>query len=143
MRRIGCAVVLIVLMAVSGLGAEPARLMIVDQTSGLVESMQVEVLARVLLASQAFTIKAAMGSPDDVHTDEPFDFVIIVPHGEPRVWICMPGLPGTLDEETRNALAVLNASIIQVFAGERQPLGPADDLYPFFWSAAFLRRGIL
>jgi hypothetical protein len=48
-----------------------------------------------------------------------------------------------LSEGQQSALAVLKGSIEQVFAGERKPADPADDLYSFFWSAAFLRIGVL
>jgi hypothetical protein len=143
MRSVVLTVGLLLLLAVSSVAADPANVLIVDQTQGLMESMQVEVLARVLLASQLFTIQAVTQIPESPHPRGPFQFVIIIPPGESWVWVCTPGLPVVLPEGQQTALAVLKGSIEKVFAGERKPADPADDLYPLFWSAAFLRIGIL
>ena len=143
MRSVVLTVGLLVLLSVSSMAAEPANVLIVDQTQGLMESMQVEVLARVLLASKLFTIQAVTQIPESPHPRGPFQFVIIIPPGESWVWVCTPGLPVVLPEGQQRALAVLKGSIEQIFAGERKPVDPADDLYSFFWSAAFLRIGVL
>jgi len=143
MRSVVLTVGLLMLLAVSSVAADPANVLIVDQTQGLMESMQVEVLARVLLASQLFTIQAVTRIPESPHQRGPFQFVIIIPPGESWVWVCAPGLPAALSEGRQRALVVLKASIEQIFAGERKPADPADDLYPLFWSAAFLHAGVL
>ncbi|MCK4393232.1 hypothetical protein KAX17_10050 [Candidatus Bipolaricaulota bacterium] len=143
MRSVVLTVGLLMLLAVSSVATEPANVLIVDRTQSFMESMQVEVLARVLLSSELFTIGATMEIPKEPHPLGPFQFVIIIPPGEPWVWVCIPGLPGVLPEGQQRALAVLKGSIEQVFTGERKPADPADDLYPLFWSAYFLNIGIL
>ncbi|MCK4356910.1 hypothetical protein KAW44_07495, partial [Candidatus Bipolaricaulota bacterium] len=121
----------------------PANVLIVDRTQSFMESMQVEVLARALLASQIFTIQAVTQIPESPHPRGPFQFVIIIPPGESWVWVCTPGLPVVLPAGQQSALVVLKASIEQIFAGERKPADPADDLYSLFWSAFFLHVGVL
>ena len=143
MRSVVLTVGLLMLLAVSSMAAEPANVLIVDQTQGLMESIQVEVLARALLASKLFTIQAVTQIPESFHPRGPFQFVVIIPPGESWVWVCAPGFPVALPAGQQSALAVLKGSIEQVFAGERKSADPADDLYSFFWSAAFLRIGIL
>ena len=143
MRSVVLTVGFLVLLFVSSTAAEPVNVLIVDQTQSLMESMQVEVLARALLASGMFTIGATMEIPKEPHPCGPFQFVIIIPPGENWVWVCTPGLPVVLPEGQQRALGVLKASIEQIFAGERKPADPADDLYSLFWSAAFLHAGVL
>ncbi len=143
MRSVVLTVGLLMLLAVSSVAIGPANVLIVDRTQSFMESMQVEVLARALLASGMFTIGATMEIPKEPHPRGPFQFVIIIPPGGNWVWVCTPGLPVVLPEGQQSALAVLKGSIEQVFAGERKPADPADDLYPLFWSAAFLHAGVL
>ena len=143
MRSVILTVGLVMLLAVSSVATEPANVLIVDRTQSFMESMQVEVLARALLASGMFTIGATMEIPKEPHPCGPFQFVIIIPPGGNWVWVCTPGLPVVLPAGQQSALVVLKASIEQIFAGERKPADPADDLYPLFWSAAFLHAGIL
>ncbi len=143
MRSVVLTVGLLALLFASSMAAEPANVLIVDRTQSFMESMQVEVLARALLASQLFTIQAVTQIPESFHSGGPFQFVIIIPPGKSWVWVCTPGLPVVLPEGQQRALVVLKASIEQIFAGERKPADPADDLYPLFWSAAFLHTGVL
>ena len=143
MRRIALAWVLALLLGALGLSAASAQVLIVDQTLNLMESMQVEILARALLGSGLFSIKAVTKIPDAPHPAGSFDFVVVIPPSREWVWVCAPGLPAVLPEGQQRALAVLKTSIEQVFAGEREPADPADDLYPLIWSAYFLSIGIL
>ena len=143
MRSVVLTVGLLVLLFVSSMATEPANVLIVDRTQSFMESMQVEVLARALLASQLFTIQAVTQIPESPHPCGPFQFVIIIPPGGTWVWVCTPGLPMVLPAGQQSALSVLKGSIEKVFAGERKPADPADDLYPLCWSAFFLHTGVL
>ncbi|MCD5416085.1 hypothetical protein LR032_03145 [Candidatus Bipolaricaulota bacterium] len=143
MRNVILATGIAVLLALSCFGAEAAQVLIVDQTESLMESMQVEVLARVLLASGLFSIRAVTEIPDRPHPSGLFDYVVVIPPSGGWIWVCIPGLPQVFSAEFQQSLSVLEGAIEQIFIGERQAANPADDLYSFIWSAYFLSVGIL
>lgn len=133
----------LLLLTIPSFASDSVNLLVVDRTQSLMESMQVEVLARILLSSEAFTISATTKIPEGPHPRGPFHFVIIIPPGGEWVWVCVPGLPEVLPLELRQALEMVKGAIEEIFVGERQAADPADDLYPFLWSAYFLTLGIL
>jgi hypothetical protein len=143
MRRAIVAVGIALLLAVSAFGTDAAQVLIVDQTETLMESMQVEVLARALLASGLFSIRAVTEIPDRPHPSGFFEYVVIIPPSGERVWVCIPGLPDALPAEFQQALNVLKGTIGLIFMGTRQAADPSDDLYAFMWSAYFINVGIL
>jgi len=143
MRSVIVAVGIALVVAVSGIGAERAQVLIVDQTEGLMESMQVEVLARVLLSSGLFSIRAVTEIPDQPHSSGTFEYVVIIPSSGEWVWVCTPSLPEVSSADAQQALSVIEVAIDQIFMGKRQAANSSDDLYPFIWSAYFLNIGIL
>jgi hypothetical protein len=130
-------------LAVSAFGANAAQVLIVDQTETLMESMQVEVLARALLGSGLFSIRAVTEIPDGPHSSGSFRYVVIIPSSGEWVWVCTPGLPEASSAESQQALSVIEGTIDEIFIGKRQAANSSDDLYPFIWSAYFLNMGIL
>ncbi|HEU68945.1 MAG TPA: hypothetical protein ENN53_07020 [Candidatus Acetothermia bacterium] len=143
MRHAALALGLLVSVAVLSMAADPVPVLIVDRTEGFVESMQVEVLARVLMASGLFTIRATLEVPQGPHPRGPFLFVVMIPPETKWAWICTPGLPEALPRELRGALTALKRAVEQVFRGERRAKDPGDDLYPWVRSLYFLHSGIL
>ena len=143
MRSAIVAVGLALVVAIAGIGAENAQVLLVDRTDGLMESMQVEVLARVLLSSGLFSIRAATETPNGPHPSGPFEYVVIIPQGGEWIWVCTPSLPEASSADAQQALSVIEGAINEIFIGSRQAANPSDDLYAFMWSAYFLNIGIL
>ena len=143
MRSAIVAGMLVLLLAIPSMAADSVSLLIVDGTQTFRESMQVEVLARALLASHLFTVNAVTQVPGSADPHGPFQFVIIVPPNGSLVWVCTAGLPDRLPDVQQQALKVLETSIEQVFMGTRKAADPGDDLYPFVWAAYFLHIDIL
>ena len=143
MRSAIVAVLLVLLFTIPSMAADSVSLLIVDNTQTFMESMQVEILARALLASHLFTINAVTQVPVSADPHGPFQFVIIVPPDGSFVWVCTAGVPAVLPDVQQQTLKVLKTSIEQVFMGTRKAADPGDDLYPFFWAAYFLHTGIL
>ncbi len=143
MRNVILVTGIALLLAVSAFGANAAQVLIVDQTETLMESMQVEVLARALLASGLFSIRAVTEIPDGPHSSGSFGYVIIIPSSGEWVWVCTPGLPEASSAEFQQVLNLLEGTIGLIFMGTRQVANSSDDLYPFIWSAYFLNIGIL
>ena len=120
------------------------KVLIVDQTEGFVESMQVGVLARVLkLSPLGAEITGTTEIPKEPLPQGPFQLVIIVPPAGKWVWICTPGFSGTPSPEMQGFLQLVKGAVEKVFRGERTARDPADDLYALGWSAYFLRIGVL
>ena len=144
MRSAILAGMLVLLLTIPSMAASSvSSLLIVDRTQTFMESMQVEVLARALLASHLFTINAVTQVPTSAGSHGSFQFVIIVPPDGNLIWVCTAGLPDRLPDVQQQALKVLKTSIEQVFMGARKAADSGDDLYPFFWAAYFLHTGIL
>jgi len=120
------------------------KVLIVDQTEGFVESMQVGVLARVLrLSPFGAEITGTTEIPEKPLSQGPFQLVVIVPPAGEWVWVCTPGLPEMLGPELQGFLQLVKGAVEKVFRGERTARDPADDLYALGWSAYFLRIGVL
>jgi len=120
------------------------KVLIVDQTEGFVESMQVGVLARVhRLSPLGAEITGTTEIPEEPLPQGPFQLVVIVPPAGEWVWVCTPGLPETLGLEMQGFLQLVKGAVEKVFRGERRARDPADDLYALGWSAYFLKIGVL
>jgi len=143
MRSVILVTGIALLLAVSAFSMNAAQVLIVDQTETLMESMQVEVLARALLVSGLFSIRAATEIPDGPHPCGFFEYVVIIPPSGEWVWVCIPGLSGALSAEFQQALNTLEGTIGLIFMGTRQVANPSKDLFAFMWSAYFINIGIL
>lgn len=137
--------ILLTVVTVAGVAwAGPAlNVLIVDQTQTVMESMQLEVLARALLSTGDFRIAAVTEPPQGPHPRGPFQFVVIVPEKGEWVWVCTPTTPDKLPPPLQTALQGLEEAIQLVFQGRRRPVDPGTDLYPALWSAYLLKVGVL
>jgi len=119
-----------------------AKVLIVDLTQTVMESMQLEVLARALLATGNFQLAAVTEPPNGPHPRGPFQFVVIVPERGAGGGM-YPHPAGETAPGLQAALQGLEEAVRLVFRGERRPVDPGVDLYPALWSAYFLKVGIL
>ncbi|MCD5408981.1 hypothetical protein LR090_07190 [Candidatus Bipolaricaulota bacterium] len=143
MRKLGTLLAMLALVGSLAWAGPGAKILIVDQTQTILEAMQLEVLARALLATGDFQLAATTELPRGPHPRGPFQFVVIVPERGEWVWVCTPTLPDRLPPELQAALRGLEEAIQQVFQGKRRAVDPGADLYPALWSAYFLKVGIL
>ena len=145
MRRAILILGMVAVLAVFGIAAPSVKVLIIDQTQGLMESMQVGVLARVLRTSTDFEVQIVGTTqvPEGPLPQGPFQLAIIVPAQAKWVWVCTPGFPQDLTPQLQMVLGILDKAVEQVFRGERRALDPADDLYALGWSAYFLKIGVL
>ena len=130
---------LAVASAMCAVATGQVRLLIVDETETIEESMRIEVLARRLVATGAFVVRATQTMPTAPWDGDEFDLVLVIPTQSRFVWLCAPlaapvqppaGLPSLPD--------VFGLA----FGGTREVRTPADDLYPLLLSSFFMRIGV-
>jgi len=145
MRRSILILGVVAVLAVFGVAAPSVKVLIIDQTQGFMESMQVGVLARILRTSGDLEVEITGTTeiPDGPLPQGPFQLAIIVPAQAKWVWVCTPGFPQNLTPQLQMVLGILDKAVEQVFRGERRALDPADDLYALGWSSYFLKIGVL
>jgi len=136
---VGLALVLTGLVTVGG----PVRLLVVDETTTVEESLRIQALVRGLRASGVFTVKAALALPTEPWEEEPFLFILVFPAQGPYVWFLSPAPVQYLPEPLPQVYAGLVEGVAQAFGGARQVRGSGDDLYPFLLSLRFQRLGLL
>jgi len=145
MRRSILILGMVAVLAVFGIAAPSVKVLIIDQTQNLMESMQVGILARILRTSGDLEVEITGTTeiPEGPLPQGPFRLAIIVPAQAKWVWVCTPAFPEDLSPEVQMVLGILDKAVEQVFRGERRALDPADDLYVLGWSAYFLKIGVL
>ncbi|MFH1610237.1 MAG: hypothetical protein ABID40_06390 [Candidatus Bipolaricaulota bacterium] len=141
-RRLVGVVFMLALVGAMAIGQE-VRLLIVDQTGTVEESVRLEALARGLRATGVFKVRATLSLPAESWQDEPFLFVLVLPSQGRFAWLCTPGPVQYLPEPLQLAYAGLVQGIEQAFAGIRQVRGSGDDLYPFLLSLYLQSLGVL
>lgn len=142
MRRL--LFVAMALMLVSAIGAgQQVRLLIVDETVTMEESLRIQALARGLRASGVFAVKAMLALPAEPWEDDPFLFILVFPAQGPYVWLCSPGPVQYLPDPLPLVYYGLVDGVAQAFGGTRQVRGSGDDLYPFLLSLYLQRLGLL
>lgn len=142
MRKAALWAVSLALAVLMGTG-QPVRLLIVDETTTVEESLRIQALARGLRASGVFTVKAALALPTEPWEDEPFLFILIFPAEGPFVWLLSPGPVQYLPEPLPLVYRGLVDGVAQAFAGGHVVRGSGDDLYPFLLSIHLQRQGLL
>jgi hypothetical protein len=138
-------VILAVAVALAGLLAvgQQARLLVVDETTTIEESLRIQALVRGLRATGAFTVRAMLALPTEPWEHEPFLFILVFPARGPHVWLLAPGPVQYLPDPLPLAYAGLVDGVRLAFEGARQVRGPGDDLYVFFLSVHLQRLGLL
>ncbi len=136
---------LLACLAVGGTLAlgQTIRLLIVDETKTLEESLRIAAFARAVRGTGFFSIKALPALPTHAWEDEPFLFAIIVPETGRFIWLCTPAPIQYLPEPLPEAYAGLAQGLREAFAGEREVRGSGDDLYVLLLAIQLQRLGIL
>lgn len=142
MRTLAWVVVAVAMAAVIGVGQQ-VRLLIVDETTTVEESLRIQALARGLRATEVFVVKAMLSLPTERWRDEPFLFILLFPAQGPYVWLLSPGPVQYLPDPLPLVYAGLVDGVGQAFGGSRQVRGSGDDLYPFLLSLQLQRLGLL
>ncbi|MCX7750077.1 MAG: hypothetical protein N2320_00645 [Candidatus Bipolaricaulota bacterium] len=140
MKKLAFAVALALAVAAS---AQPVRLLVVDETETVEESLRIQALARALRATEVFAVKAVRALPAEPWAGEPFLFVLLFPARGPYVWLLSPAPVGYLPDPLPLVYAGLVEGVTQAFGGARQVRGSGDDVYAFLLSLHLLRLGVL
>lgn len=124
-------------------GLSQIRVLVIDESQTLQESLRLLAVVRALKASGAFSFQALSQFPAQPWSGEPFQAVVYIPAEGPFIWLCSPWPGGALPEGLRSALAHLRGALAQAFAPAREVRGPDDDLYPLFLAVVLASRGYL
>ncbi len=136
---VALALALVGLIAAS----QEIRLLIVDETTTMEESLRIQALVRGLRTSGVFTVKAMLAVPTEPWEDAPFLFVLVFPVLGPYVWLLSPGPVQYLPDPLPLVYYALADGVAQAFGGAREVRGSGDDLYPFLLSVRLQRLGLL
>ncbi len=137
---------LLVLAAILSLGLPcfgQIRVLVVDESQTLEESLRLLAMVRNLKATGAFSFQALPSFPSEPWNGEPFQVVVYIPARGPYIWFCSPWPGSALPESFRLALAHLRAAFSQAFWGRREVRGPGEDFYPLFLSFLLASRGYM
>ena len=142
MRRLG---LMMVVLAMAGMvvAGQHVRLLLVDETTTIDDSLRIQALARGLRATEVFVVKAMLALPTERWGDDPFLFVLVFPAQGLYVWLLSPGPVQFLPDPLPLVYAGLVDGVTQAFGGSRQVRGSGDDLYPFLLSLQLQRLGLL
>jgi len=132
-KRLVGMVCMLALVGAVAIGQE-VRLLIVDETTTMEESVRLEALVRGLRATGVFKVRAMLSLPTAPWSDEPFLFVLVFPTQGPYAWLCTSSPVQYLPDPLPLVYAGLVDGVGQAFGTARQVRGSGDDLYPFLLS---------
>jgi hypothetical protein len=124
-------------------GFAQIRVLVVDESQTLEESLRLLAVVRALKATFAFSFQALSAFPTKPWTGEPFQVVIYIPAHGPYIWFCSPWPESSLPEGFRTALGQLRTAFSQAFSALREVRGPGEDFYPVFLSLLLSSRGFM
>lgn len=142
MRRVGLAAVVVALIGLGVVGQQ-VRLLIVDATTTMEESLRIQALVRGLKNTGVFVVRAMTALPTERWEEEPFLFALVFPAQGPYVWLLSPGPVQYLPDPLPLIYNGLVDGVGQAFGGARVVRGSGDDLYPFLLSLHLQRLGLL
>ncbi len=141
MRVVTAILLVVASLALSCLGE--VRLLIVDQTETIEESIRLEALARGLWASGAFAVRTMLEWPDEPWEEEPFHLILVLPSEGPEAWLCSPGPVDGLPDGLQLAYHGLADGVDQAFEGKRTVRGLGDSLQAWSMAISLHRLGYL
>lgn len=127
--------------AVAG-ASQPVRLLIVDETETVEESLRILALARALRATEVFSVRALRALPAEPWEEEPFLFVLLFPARGPTSGSSPRRRSGTSPTPSPSSTPASWTGFGRRSGGAGGP-GSGDDLYPFLLSLHLLRLGVL
>jgi len=148
------ALVLLVGLAGDVLGneapsAEPARLLIIDETHSIQSSLQIGQFARALKETGLFDMDARSEIPVNENSEGlAYDLVLIVPERPSQLWIVTADLPEILSPPVYAAFQVLKGIATRVYEGEgaldeRSVADVTEDLFPAIYGSLLAQNGWL
>ncbi len=141
MRRVVAICLAVAVLCLPGVAQ--VRLLLVDRTETVEESLRLEALARGLKASEVFEVRAVLQWPTEKWDGEPFHFVLVLPPASPFAWLCAPGPVEYLPEGLQLAQHGLVQAVVQAFDGGRIVAGLGDDLYPWLLTIHLAHLGYI
>ncbi|MGC9529777.1 MAG: hypothetical protein ACP5G2_04060 [Candidatus Bipolaricaulaceae bacterium] len=135
-------VALALVTALAGLAAGQVRLLVIDRTETVEESLRLEVLARALAAG-GVRVSATLTLPTRQWEGEGFDLVLLLPARGPYAWLCTPALAGDLSPAVATAARAVQGAAAEVFRGRRTVRTPGEDLLAWLLSAHLAGLGVL
>ncbi len=138
--------VAVILLAVAGLALScigEVRLLIIDQTETIEESIRLEALARGLWASEAFLVRTLLSWPEEPWDEEPFHLVLALPSEGGVAWLCSPGPVSALPEGLQLAYEGLADGVDLAFEGKRSVRGLGESLQAWRMAISLHRLGYL
>ena len=143
MRKALALVVTLLALGWGSLGQQTLRLLIVDQTGTMEESLRILAFVRAVRATGLVTVKALAGFPTEPWTEEPFLFAIVIPPQTELIWFCTPAPVNYLPNPLPEAYNALAGGLVQAFEGRRQVRGSHEDVYVLFLSGYLQRLNYL
>ncbi len=156
---VGWTCVLVVataLMASAQAGAEPIRVLVVDETKTFNSTMRVAGLVGALRAVGVFEVGVTLGDVTTNYDDPlagrlpeagegPYDLIVILPRGLDdgsisHIWIVSAGL-SDLPPAVTAALGVLAGTVELVFAEIAEAIDVSEDLWPCLLWAVYSTKG--
>lgn len=119
------------------------RVLLIDQSQTLEESLRLLAVVRTLKTTGFFSFQAVLGFPTARYTEEPFQVIIHIPPQGPYIWFCHPWPESVLPEGFRLALKGLREAFAQAFSSLREVRGPQEDLYPLLLTISLASLGYL
>ena len=124
-------------------GFAQIRVLVVDESQTLEESLRLLAVVRALKATGIFSFQALSAFPTEPWSGEPFQVVIYIPAHGPYIWFCSPWPESLLPEGFRMALGQLYTAFSRAFSTLREVRGPGEDFYPLFLSLLLSSRGFM
>lgn len=135
--------VVVAVLALSLPALAQIRVLLIDETQTLEESLRLLAAVRALRATGAFSFHALSAFPTAPWTGEPFSVAIHIPAQGRYIWFCAPWPESLLPPGFQEALRGLRAAFAQAFAPLREVRGPGDDLYPLLLTLFLAHRGYM
>lgn len=135
------ALLSVLLLSVSFCTFAQLRVLVIDQSQTLVESMRLLAVVRAL-KPYGIAFEAVTYFPTTPWTSEPVVFVVYIPAQGPYIWFCPPGLESSLPQPLQEMAQKLHVAFAQAFLGVREVRGPSQDLYPLLLALHFARLGV-
>ena len=142
----------------SGAFPQPVRLLLIDETKTFTATMRVGALAKVVRNTKMFDLSVKLvdvtssyADPLEAETIEegtsPYQIILIVPRGidngsVDQIWLVTRSLE-EISQPLQAAIGALSTIVDQVFQGIAEATDVSEDLFPGFFAALYLQKGIL
>lgn len=142
----------------SGTLPQPVRLLLVDATKTFSATMRVGALAKVIRNTGLFDLSVRLVDVASSYVDplgamafntetQPYQIILIIPRGIDngtvnQIWLVTRSFV-EVSPPLGAAIGTLSNIVDQVFGGIAEAIDVSEDLFPGFFAALYLKRGIL